>query len=88
MSSLPRLAHLANLPPHAFQTSPVVDGELSLHPDVFDETTGWRRQCSRSRTESGSDAIALLPALLSDDEKSWAGTINPGWTCRPIVGFS
>ena len=89
MSSLPRLARLTSLPPHAFLTSPAVDGELCLSTLLSQmKSVAAGGNASRSRTESDSDAIALLPVLLSDGEKSWAGMINPSWTHSPTVGFS
>lgn len=78
MSSPPGLACLPSLPPRAFQTSPAVDGELCFSTLLSQtKSVAAGGNAFRSRTESDSDAIALLPALLSDGEKSRAGTINP-----------
>lgn len=89
MSPPPRLAHLTSLPPYAFQTSPAVDEELCLSTLLSQtKSVAAGGNASRSRTESDSDAIALLPALLLDGEKSWAGMINPSWTHSPTAGFS
>lgn len=65
MSLLPRLASLTSLAPHAFQTFWAVDGELCL-PAWLSQTNPLSAggNASRSRAESGHDAITLLPMLL------------------------
>lgn len=76
-------------PPYTFQTSLAVDGELHFSTLLSQmKSVAAGGDASRSRTGSDSGAIALLPALLSDGEKSWAGTINASWTCSPTVVFS
>lgn len=70
-------------PPHQWMGS-------SVSPPCCLRQNQWLQEAnaSRSRTESDSDAIAFLPALLPDGEKSWANMINLRWTRSPMVGFS
>lgn len=61
----PRLDSLTSLAPHAFQTFWAVARELCL-PILLSQTKSLsaERNASRSRAESGHNAITLLPVLL------------------------
>lgn len=89
LSLLPRLVCLSSLPPHTFQTSLGLSVKLYLSTLLSQKrSVAARDNAFRSRTESDSNAITSLPALLSDREESQAGVFDPSWTHSSAVGFS